>query len=197
MEQSTLQHMLLQHALPLVSFEGWTEAMLRHAAEEAGLAETEVIRAFPGGVVEAVDCFTREADHRMIEAIQALNLSSMKIRERIAESVWLRLEQNMPHREVIRRACAFYALPQHAPHALKSLYHTVDDIWYAIGDTSTDFNFYTKRLLLAGVYSSTLMHWLNDDSPGQEATRAFLYRRIADVMQIQKARLRLKEVLSG
>ena len=66
------------------------------------------------------------------------------------------------------------------------LYRTVDAIWYAAGDTSADFNFYTKRATLAGVFSSTLFYWLNDRSEGNEATWAFLDRRIDDVMRFEK-----------
>jgi ubiquinone biosynthesis protein COQ9 len=86
----------------------------------------------------------------------------------------------------VRRALALLSLPFNAPLALKLLYNTVDALWYAAGDTSTDFNFYTKRATLAGVYSSTLLYWLNDRTPGSEATWAFLDRRIEDVMKIEK-----------
>ncbi len=192
-----MRETIVMHALRLVPFEGWTELTLEKAAREAGLEESEIKTIFPGGVVEAVDFFVRDADRKMVEGIKDMDLDAMKIRERIARSVWLMLEQNIQQREAIRRTLAFYALPHHSLHAIKSLYATVDSIWNAIGDTSTDYNFYTKRMLLAGVYSSTLLVWLDDDSCGQEASRAFLYRRIEDVMQIQKARFRISKWLDS
>lgn len=188
-----LRRKILEEMLPVVPFEGWTQAAMEHAALAAGLSPAEAARAFPGGAVEVVDYFANEADARMVEGIAALNLPGMKIRERVAHAVWLRLEQNLKHREAVRRAMALYAMPHHASRALKSLYRTVDNIWHAIGDTSADFNFYTKRLLLAGVYGSTMLVWLDDASPGQELTRDFLHRRIENVMLIQKTRFRLKE----
>src|SRR5881392_4319354 len=91
-----------------------------------------------------------------------------------------------------RRAAAFLTLPQNAPTAMTLLYRTVDRMWYAAGDTSTDFNFYTKRAILAGVYSSTLLYWLNDRSEGGEATWAFLDRRINDVMKFEELKSRVR-----
>src|SRR5262249_25858057 len=99
-----------------------------------------------------------------------------------------------PQREAIRRALAFLALPLHAPLAAKLLYRTVDAVWYALGDRSTDFNFYTKRALLAGVYSSTLLYWLNDKSAECTESWGFLDRRIAEVMKIPQATARLEKL---
>jgi ubiquinone biosynthesis protein COQ9 len=108
----------------------------------------------------------------------------MKVRERIAAAVRLRLEAMAPHREAVRRTVALHMLPLYAHHGLRSLYATVDAVWRGIGDTSTDFNFYTKRLLLAGVLSSTTLFWLNDRSEGHQATWGFLERRIGEVLKI-------------
>jgi ubiquinone biosynthesis protein COQ9 len=119
----------------------------------------------------------------------------MKIRARITHALRLRLELQTKHREAVRKLVSFYALPHHAHHSLRACYATVDNIWHAIGDTSTDFNFYTKRLTLAAVYSSTLLIWLSDESLGQQATWDFLDRRIENVMQIEKAKSQVKNWL--
>ena len=126
----------------------------------------------------------------MEEALKEGDLAAMRVRERIAHAVRLRLEQNAAHREAIRAALPILAQPANGGHALYSLYRTVDTIWFAVGDKSTDFGFYTKRALLAGVYLSTLLYWLNDGSEGTQATWAFLDRRIADVMRIQTTQAR-------
>ena len=119
-------------------------------------------------------------------------VASLKIRDRIKSAVRIRLERHAGNREAARRALALLSLPFNAPLALRLLYRTVDAMWYAAGDTSTDFNFYTKRATLAGVYSSTLLYWLNDRSPGGEATWGFLDRRIDDVMKIEKLKSQVK-----
>jgi ubiquinone biosynthesis protein COQ9 len=115
------------------------------------------------------------------------------VRERIAAGVRTRLALLEPHREAVRRALALLALPQNLGLGLRLLYDTVDAVWYAAGDTATDFNFYTKRGLLAGVLAATTLYWLDDRSPGGEQTEAFLQRRLADVMALPKLGARLRE----
>jgi ubiquinone biosynthesis protein COQ9 len=131
----------------------------------------------------------------MVEAMEREDLASLKVRERVALGVRRRLELYAADREAIRRALAVLALPQNGPLALRLLYRTVDAIWYAAGDNATDFNFYTKRALLAAVYSSTLLAWLDDRSPGLEETWAFLDRRIADAMRLPQTAQRFVEPL--
>jgi ubiquinone biosynthesis protein COQ9 len=174
---------LLEAALPHVPFDGWTGTALLAGAREIGLSPAEAANAFPGGPVEMLELMSLEADHRMLQALETEDLSSRKVRERVTLAVRRRLELYARDREAIRRGLAVLALPQNAPLALRLLYRTVDAIWYAAGDTATDFNFYTKRALLAGVYGTTLLTWLDDRSPEQEETWAFLDRRIADAMR--------------
>lgn len=186
---------LLEAALPHVPFDGWTVTALKAGAADLGLGLGDVRRLFPGGPDEAVALFVAEADRRMSAELARRNLGNMRIRDRIATCVRVRLEQHAEHKEAVRRALALQALPHNGPGGLKSLYRTVDAMWHAAGDTATDFNHYTKRLLLSGVYVSTLMCWLNDRSEDSEETWQFLDRRIENVMQIQKARARVGRYL--
>ena len=184
MDIESTRRRLLGATLNHVPFDGWTMTALQRAAADLGLDAATAVNAFPGGAVELIAFHSAEADRRMLDELQPLNLPGMRVRDRIAAAVRLRLEQNTAHREAIRRALAFLALPQNGPLGLKCLYRTVDAMWYAAGDTSTDYNFYTKRLLLSGVYSSTLLFWLNDESEDFAETWAFLSRRIDEVLKI-------------
>lgn len=185
---------LLKALLPHVPFDGWSAKALGNAAEAAGLGRDSARRLFPGGAIEAVDFFIAEADRRMLAKLAAEDIAALPIRQRIATAVRTRLQALTRDKEVVRRALALQMLPGHTPRALMGLYRTVDAMWWACGDTATDFNHYTKRMLLAGVYASTLIHWLNDTSEDDEDTWDFLDRRIEDVMKIQKARGRLERV---
>ena len=178
---------LLAAILAHVPFDGWSESAFHIGAKDAGISLERALNAFPGGMAEVLAFYHDSADRWMIEALAREPLAEMKIRERIAKAVRLRLEQNLAHREAVRSGCSFLLMPQHAPLAAKLLYRTVDAIWYAIGDRSTDFNFYTKRGLLAAVYGSTVLYWLNDKSPHCAATWTFLDRRIQEVMLVPKA----------
>ncbi len=184
MDIETTRRRLLEATLNHVPFDGWTMTALQRAAADLDLDAATAVNAFPGGAAELIAFHSAEADRRMLDELDTLDLPGMRVRDRIAAAVRLRLEQNAEHREPIRRALAFLALPQNGPLGLKCLYSTVDAMWYAAGDTSTDYNFYTKRLLLSGVYSSTLLFWLNDESEGSAETWAFLSRRIDEVMKI-------------
>jgi len=193
-----LQNTILNAALPLVPFDGWTETTLAQAAESIGRTAFDARRAFPGGPMEAVAYFLARADAEMIETLRRdYQLSTLKIRERIATAVMVRLRQLAPHREAVRRAIALYAMPWNFIAATKALYATVDAMWREAGDTSTDYNFYTKRLLLSKVYTTTVQVWLNDRTPDLADTQAFLHRRIENVMQIEKFKAKVKEAVSG
>ncbi len=193
--RDTLRRDLLAATLPHVAFDGWTMTAMRAGGDDLGFDLAEIRRLFPGGADEMVDLFVAEADRRMVEALEARDLPAMRIRERIATAVRVRLELHAPHREAVRRALSLQVMPQNGPGTIRGLYRTVDLMWRAAGDDATDINFYTKRMLLAGVYSSTLLYWINDKSEGFADTWAFLDRRINNVMSIQKARFRLEKVL--
>ena len=174
------------------SFDGWNRSTLRTAGRQLGLPDGEAERLFPGGPQDILAWLSERSDRRTVEDMEREGVTALKIRDRIRRAVRLRIERHAGQREAARRALALLSLPLNAPLALKLLYRTVDALWYAAGDTSTDFNFYTKRATLAGVYSSTLLYWLNDRSPGSEATWAFLDRRIDDVMRFEKLKSRVR-----
>lgn len=190
-----LRRRLLDATLPHVPFDGWSERALRAGAEGAGVKWPAVRRAFPGGAGDMLGFWNTEGDRLMIEALAEQDLGVMPVRQRIATCVRRRIEHPAGHREALRLALTRAALPANAPGALRALWGTVDAMWHAAGDTTTDFNFYSKRVLLAGVYSTTLLYWLDDTSEDYTETWSFLDRRIADVLKIPKATSRLKHLL--
>jgi ubiquinone biosynthesis protein COQ9 len=189
---------ILEAALPHIVFDGWTDAVLKRAAAEIGLSEFECNRVFPNGVADALAMWSETADAAMVVAFaQETAENKLKIREKIALLCMLRFRQHAGNREAVRRAVAWVNLPWNSPHGLRALYKTVDAMWHAAGDTATDWNFYTKRALLAKVYGSSLYVWLNDTSEDLVETEAFLRRRIENVMQIEKAKAKAKTSLDS
>lgn len=184
---------ILAAALPNVAFDGWTTRLMREAADAAGLTHGEMRLAFPGGILDLVDYFLADGDRRMEEALSRRDLGALKIRERITAAVRIRIEVDLAHREAVRRAVTLLSLPLSGTAGPRALYRTVDTIWRAIGDRSTDFNFYTKRATLAGVYSAVTLYWFADQSEDFANTWAFLDKRIEDVMQIEKAKASLRK----
>jgi ubiquinone biosynthesis protein COQ9 len=186
---------LLRAVLRHVPFDGWNQKAFKAGAADLGLDLAQALLLVPGGMKDLAELFHEEADRQMLEALAERDLAALKIRERIALAVRLRLEPWNTEREAIRRLLGFLAQPQEAPRAAKLLYRTVDAIWHGIGDRSTDYNFYTKRALLAGVISSTALYWLEDKSAGCADSWAFLDRRIADVMRIPQQIGRAKKLV--
>jgi len=188
---------VLAAALPHAAFDGFTDGVLRKAAAEADVAKADLARLFPGGPIDLVEYYSIWADAQMESRLAEMDLKAMKIRERIAVAVLARLSVLRLNKEAARRAAAFLSLPMHAALGTRLAWRTVDAMWRAAGDTSTDFNFYTKRGILVGVYGSTVVRWFNDDSPDESATREFLAARIENVMQFEKFKAKAKEALSA
>ena len=187
---------ILLATLAHVPFDGCTARAMARGARAAGMDPLEIQRHFPGGAAELVAYFGVWADGCMTESLADRELADLRIRERIALALRLRMEALAPHREAVRTTLAWLAIPTHAPLAAKCLYRTVDAAWYGIGDKSWDFNFYTKRVLLAAVTAVTALYWLDDESEGSADTYAFMDRRIADVMKVPRLRAAAGAVLS-
>ena len=182
---------LLEAALPHVPFDGWSETTLRAAIADSGVAEGLARALFPRGGIDLAVAFHRQGDARMVAALAASDLAAMRFRDRIAHAVKLRLDV-IEDRELVRRGTTLFSLPQHAPEGAKLIWGTADAIWDALGDTTRDLNWYSKRATLSAVYGSTVLYWLGDDSLGHQATWDFLDRRIEDVMQIEKLKAAVK-----
>lgn len=176
---------LLDAALIHVPFDGWSDAALRAAAADCGVDVAQARLLFPRGGVDLALAFHRRGDAQMVAALGQTDLGALRMRERIARAIRLRLEAAQD-RELVRRGATLFALPQYAPDGARAIWGTADLVWTTLGDTATDYNWYTKRLTLSGVYSATVLFWLGDDSPGAQATWNFLDRRIEEVMQFEK-----------
>lgn len=184
---------LLLAALAHVPFDGWSEAALRAGEADARLPEGSLARLFPGGAREAVDAFGAWADARMAARVRAADLSGARLHERVAFAVRARIEALAPHREAVRRALAFLAMPQNAPLAAQCLARSADAIWQEAGDRAADFSWYTKRATLAAILAATVLYWLEDETEGYSATWGFLDRRLADVGRLGRLRGRIEE----
>jgi ubiquinone biosynthesis protein COQ9 len=167
-------------------FDGWTPQAVDSAAAQLGVDPVQARLAMPKGQAGMIDLYIQEVDRALEAYFTPERLSGLKIREKIRGLVWRRLEVMGPAREAVRRALAVLAMPQNLPLALKISWRTADQMWRIAGDTSTDFNHYTKRMTLGVVYGSTLLVWLDDQSEGWADTAAFLDRRIDDVMRFEK-----------
>ena len=167
-------------------FDGWTQAAVDSAAGQLGIDPVQARLAMPKTQAAMIDLYIQQVDRALEAYFTPERLAGTKVREKIRGLVWHRLETMGPAREAVRRALAILAMPQNIPLGLRLSWRTADVIWRIAGDTSTDFNHYTKRMTLGAVYGSTLLTWLDDQSEGWADTAAFLDRRIDDVMKFEK-----------
>ena len=196
-DDAALKAAVIEAALPHAAFDGFTDRVLQDAGKAAGLTAAETLRLFPDGPVSLLEAWSDAVDAEMGTMLAAMDLPAMKIRLRIATAVQVRLSILKRHKEAARRAAALLSLPMHASLAAKLLYRSVDAMWRAAGDTATDFNFYTKRGILAGVYGATLVRWFADASSDEAATNEFLAARIENVMQFEKLKAKAKEAFAN
>lgn len=170
------------------AFDGWGDAARDMAADAAGVDRDIARLAFEDGPVAMIDAWFAAIDRAMLAALPPERLATMKIREKIAALVEARLDAVSPDRDSLRRALAILAMPQNVTHAARLGWRTADLVWRQAGDTATDYNHYTKRAILLGVYGATITAFLDDDSEGYADTRAFLQRRIDGIMRFEKTK---------
>ena len=174
-------------------FDGWSDAAVHAAADEMDLDRDVAMLAFKGKTIDMIDAWVEGIDLELARRLPAEKLNAMKIRDRITALLATRLEIMAPDRESLRRALAIMAMPQNLAKAAKIGWRSADRMWRLAGDTATDLNHYTKRMTLSAVYGSTLSVFVNDDSENFTDTRAFLDRRIDNVMQIEKVKYQAKQ----
>lgn len=192
MDDVNVKDRLLDAALMHVPFDGWSPAAFNAAVADAGVGPALARAACPRGAIDLALAYHQRGDDEMVRRIHDEDLSALRFRDRVAAAVRFRIEA-ADDKEVVRRGTTLFALPHNAADGARAIWGTADKIWTALGDRSDDVNWYTKRTILSGVYSSTVLYWLGDQSDGHQATWEFLDRRIDGVMQFEKVKARLKD----
>ena len=183
---------ILDALLPIAAFEGWNSKSLRQAVRSAKLPPGSEDTYFPGGEIEAITFWSETCNAQVQAHFDGLDLADMRIRDKVTQGVWAYIEALKTHEDAARRAMARLSMLDAVGRGPKHRWATADTIWRAIGDTSTDINFYSKRAILSGVISSVFVKWLTDTDPDKHATRDFLQARIANVMSFEKAKFQFK-----
>ena len=182
---------VLAAALPHATFDGWSQATLQAALTDSNVAPALGKALFPRGGIDLAVAYHQAGDQAMRDALAAQDLSALRYTARVALAIRLRLQA--ADRELVRRGTALFSLPQHAPEGARLVWGTADAIWSALGDSSRDINWYTKRATLSAVYGATVLFWLGDQSEDSADTWAFLDRRLANVTQFEKTKAAIRD----
>ncbi|WP_438956992.1 COQ9 family protein [Cognatiyoonia sp.] len=181
---------LIDAILDYVAFDGWSQPAFEAAIADVGIDKAHAQTLFPRGAVDLAILYHQRGDDEMAAAMAQADLSEMRYSEKVAHAIWLRLEA-ITDKETVRHGTVLFALPHMAPDGAKLIWGTADRIWTVLGDTSDDINWYSKRATLSAVYSSVVLFWLGDMSEDHSATRAFIGRRIDNVMNFEKFKARV------
>ncbi len=182
---------ILEASLGHAPFDGWSDVTLKAALADSGVAAGLGRALFPRGGIDLAVAYHKRGDAVMRDTCATTDLAALRIRDRITLAVRLRLQA--ADKELVRRGSTLFSLPHHAAEGAGLIWATADAIWTALGDTSTDVNWYSKRATLSAVYGATVLFWLGDTSEGDQATWEFLDRRIENVMQFEKTKAKLQE----
>ena len=178
-------------------FDGWGEAALKEAVSEAGVDPGLAKLAFPRGAVDLALAFHRRGDAALAERMASDEMLGLRYSEKVARALEMRIEVMAEQRDAVRKAAAFFALPQYGADGARAIWETADTVWKGLGDSSLDYNWYTKRATLSAVWSSVVLYWLGDDSPEFERTKAFIQRRIDNVMAFEKVKAQMRDTPFG
>jgi len=181
---------LLEAILPHVPFDGWSQAAYDASLAQTGLNPDHARTLCPRGALDLAIAYHQQGDTAMVAAMKSADLRTMRYSERVAFALRARIAA-ITDKEAVRRATALFSLPHHAADGARLIWGTADLIWDTLGDTATDVNWYTKRATLSGVYGSTILYWLGDDSADDLATNDYIDRRIANVMQVEKVKAQI------
>lgn len=191
-ERSAERDAAIAMVLDLVPIHGWSIRSLQQAISDG----PDLTLLFPGGTADLIETSCDLADRQMEQDAAAADFQGLGLTKKVRAVIALRLDRQRPNRDTIRRALAVLAIPTLAPLSARITARTVDSIWFAAGDRSSDFSWYSKRAILAAVYAATLLYWLRDYGDDDAATLAFLDRRLKGVGRIGKAKARLEQALS-
>lgn len=198
MKREEIRQNIMQHALELAVFDGWNDAMMDKASRAAGFEDMLTWqRVFPNGAEDVLDAYSAYINDALTEYAKAHSelLANMRVRDKITWLVTERLRLQTPHKEALKRAAGSALIPTHSLDASKRLWAAVDACWRLAGDTSVDFNYYTKRMSLAKIYLATLLVWFNDTSENEQDTLDFLARRIDNLMAFHKFKARTTKTI--
>ena len=193
---------LIKAMLTHVPFDGWTWEAMEQGAIDIGYQKkktsSERIKIFKdlfkNGSIDFIDIFSEMIDLEVKENYNLIEPKPERVPEKIKKIIMIRLNLCQKYKEAVRSSISLSAIPVNTKISLNILYRTCNSMWRIVGDKSTDFSFYTRRISLAAVYTSTLLFWLNDKSNNNIETEFFLDRRLKDISKISSLKRPLSDL---
>ena len=186
-----LRYQILLKAKEHVSKCGWNDKLFYNIASKSKFKFSEIAVLFPEGYITLLEMYLDTVNNQMTEDSKKINLIRLRVHERVKELVILRLKIMSREKELISKTYFHLLLPQNFKIASRCLYKAVDQIWFVAGDNSTDFNFYSKRAILASIYTLTMIHFINNDN--MDETLSVLNKLLKRVSKIPKIKSNISD----
>lgn len=181
-EEARILQASLNHVIRL----GWTDAAMIAGAREVGVSPA-IVGSFPRKEAALVEYFMDDCLQRLIDIIDTReDLKNYIPSQRVAKLVRARLEMHAPYISKWPQALSIQALPLNISTSFKQRAMLMDEIWHAAGDEASDVDWYVKRTVLGGIYSTTELYMLTDTSQDFQETWDFLDGRIKDAFDLKK-----------
>jgi ubiquinone biosynthesis protein COQ9 len=192
--QAKLRKQLFDEIIKNVPFDGWSKEALRNASAALSLEPDYAEHLFADGIIEVVQMLITELDKEMLTRYHAKDRSEFGITKKVKEALKIRFQIMAERKLLFHQTIMYLTLPWNTPKAIKFAWNTADLIWHdVVGDNSLDFNYYSKRSLLSGVYAASLLYFISDNSIKHEDTFDFIDRKINDVVSLGRNLSKLKQ----
>jgi ubiquinone biosynthesis protein COQ9 len=186
---------ILKNFLDICVLDGWNNDSLGQSIEEAGFGAEDQNLIFPNAIHSLTDFFIEQGNEEFLIKSKKINFSELRVRNKIKELVRLRLLIESDNKNALR-ALLTISKGRRIPALVKNAYKISDLMWSCAGDSSTDFNFYTKRAILSKVFTRTLIYFISDQSKNNEKSWDFLDDQIEKVMKIGEVKMKIKKYIS-
>lgn len=190
--------LVLDKFIDNVSFDGWSQKNLDNSIQALDLQENYRILLFPDGIVGLTDYFVAENNKAFNNSINAEEIQKLRFTDKVIYLIHARINH---YHKVLGGAEGFknfisYCSSHNILNSIGNILKSADEIWYRVGDKSTDFSYYTKRASLSFIYTTAALYSIDDNSLNLEETNNFIKARVAELLKFNKLKQKVKELSS-
>jgi ubiquinone biosynthesis protein COQ9 len=190
---------IISKFIELLQFEGWSNNTLEKAAKECGFDSGYLSIIYPGGISEFTNEFITECNDAALKVALDDNFAKLRTTQKVEEIIYRRIgtyHNVLGSIDNVRKFVGYCGNPVNVPGSLRNIYSFSSDVWYLLGDKSTDFNYYTKRISLSAIYTKCMLYSLSDKSDNLTQTKKYIQKSIDGLMKINKLKQKVNDILN-
>ena len=185
MELEAKRQIFLQKVCDLAEISNWQESILEQVCIEMQLTADYYKIWFPRGVIDILNKLEQDYDVQMLQVLDSY-AQPAGITDKVGLALQVRICQVSPSKLLAQSMSRYYLRPRAVAEGLEFAWRSVDLIWQYAGDDSLDYNYYTKRALLHGIYVASQLCYNRDNSTESNQTRRFIQSSLRQIVQVSK-----------